>query len=95
MICIARTTGKIRWISQLPRYQDPTKKNKPIGWYGPTLAGGRLLLVNSEGRLLNVAVADGKIGASVKAGKGFYLPPVVANNRLYLLDAKGKISTWH
>jgi outer membrane protein assembly factor BamB len=95
LVCIARTTGKIRWISQLPRYRDPKKKDKPISWYGPTLAGGRLLVVSDGGVLANVAVADGKIGAIVKkAGKGFYLPPIVANNVLYLLDGKGRISTW-
>lgn len=94
LICIARTTGKIRWITQLPRYRDPKKKDKPISWYGPTLAGGRLLVVSDGGQMVNVAVADGKVGTSVKAGKGFYLPPVVANNILYLLDDKGKISTW-
>jgi len=95
LMCIARTTGKIRWISQLPRYRDPKKKDKPIEWYGPVLAGGRLLLVNSRGQLVNASVADGKIGTSIKAGKGFYLPPVVANNMLYLIDIKGRLSTWH
>ncbi|HWI87165.1 MAG TPA: PQQ-binding-like beta-propeller repeat protein [Sphingomonas sp.] len=94
IMCIARTTGKIRWISQLPRYRDPKKKDKPISWYGPTLAGGRLLVVSDRGDLVNVAVADGAIGTSVRAGKSFYLPPVVANNVMYLLDAKGRISSW-
>jgi len=94
LICVARTTGKIRWISQLPRYRDPKSKNKPISWYGPVLAGGRLLVVSDNGRLVNVAVADGAVGTQVKAGKSFYLPPVVANNTLYLVDDKGRISTW-
>jgi len=94
LLCIARTTGKIRWITQLPRWRDPKTKNKPISWYGPTLAGGRLLVVNSLGQMANVAVADGQLGTTVKAGNGFYLPPIVANNMLYLLDTKGRISTW-
>jgi len=51
-------------------------------------------VVNDRGQLINVAVADGKIGTSVKAGKGFYLPPVVANNMLYLIDVKGRLSSW-
>jgi len=94
VMCIARTTGKIRWISQLPRYRDPKKKDKPIEYYGPVLAGGRLLVVNDRGQLVNVSVADGKVGTSVKAGDGFYLPPIVANNILYLIDTKGRLSTW-
>jgi outer membrane protein assembly factor BamB len=94
IFCIARTTGKVRWIAELPRFRDPKSRNKPIAWYGPVLAGSRLLLVNSNGQLVNVAIEDGKVGAQVKAGKSFYLPPVVADNMLYLLDAKGKLSTW-
>lgn len=94
VMCIARTTGKVRWISQLPRYRDPKKKDKPIEYYGPVLAGGRLLVVDSRGMLTNVGVADGKIGTSVKAGKGFYMAPVVANNMLYMIDIKGRLSTW-
>jgi len=94
LMCVARTTGKVRWISQLPRYRDPKKKDKPIGYYGPVLAGGRLLVVSDRGQLINVSVADGKIGTSVKAGESFYLPPVVANNMLYLIDTKGRLSSW-
>jgi outer membrane protein assembly factor BamB len=94
LFCIARATGKVRWITELPRYRDRKSKNKPIAWYGPVLAGTRLLLVGSTGELINVASATGKIGAQVKAGKSFYLPPVVANNTLFLLDAKGRLSTW-
>jgi outer membrane protein assembly factor BamB len=94
LMCIARNTGKIRWITQLPRWRDRKTQNKPITWYGPVLAGGRLMVVGDNGRLVNVAVADGKIGTDVNAGKGFYLPPIVANNMLYLIDGKGRLSSW-
>jgi outer membrane protein assembly factor BamB len=94
LLCIARTTGKIRWVTQLPGFRDPKKRNKPINWFGPVLAGGRLLLVNSNGQLLNVAAETGKAGAPSKAGKNFYLPPVVADNMMYLLDGKGRITAW-
>ena len=94
LLCIARATGKIRWLTQLPRWRDAKTKNKAIGWSGPVLAGGRLLLVNTLGQLVNVAVADGKLGTSTKAGKDFYLSPIVADNMLYLLDGKGRLSSW-
>jgi len=95
LLCVSRVSGKIRWITQLPHWRDPKTKNKSIGWSGPVLAGGRLILVNTRGELVNVNVADGKIGTTMKAGPGFYLAPVVANNTLYLLDEKGHLSSWH
>lgn len=94
LLCIARTTGKIRWITQLQRWRNPSTKNRAIEWSGPVLAGGRLLLVNTLGELANVDAATGKAGTSVKAGKGFYLAPIVADNILYLIDAKGRLTTW-
>jgi outer membrane protein assembly factor BamB len=94
LLCIARTTGKIRWITQLTAFRDPKKRNKSIDWYGPVLAGGRLVLVNSIGQMQTVAPETGKAAEPSKAGKQFYLPPVVADNMLYLIDGKGRITAW-
>jgi outer membrane protein assembly factor BamB len=94
LLCIARTTGKIRWATQLPAFRDPKKRNKPIDWYGPVLAGGRLILVNSSGQMLSVSPETGQAAEPSKAGKAFYLPPVVAGNMMYLIDGKGRITAW-
>ncbi|WBO24553.1 PQQ-like beta-propeller repeat protein [Sphingomonas abietis] len=92
--CIERTTGKIRWTSQLQHWKNEKKKNNLIFWNGPVLAGGRLVLTNSLGELAYVSVADGKLLSTEKAGKRFSLPPVVANNMMYLLSSDGHISAW-
>lgn len=94
LLSIARASGKVRWISQLPMWRKPKKKDKLISWTGPVLAGDRLLLANTNGTLLNVAVEDGKIGSRTEAGDDVYLPPVVANNTLYILDGDGRLSAW-
>src|SRR3546814_6219002 len=49
LLCIARATGKIRWINQLKHYENAKKKKNPMNWTGPVLAGGRLILVSTEG----------------------------------------------
>ena len=95
LLCIARATGKVRWITQLPHWKNAKKKTKPIGWSGPLLAGGRLLLVSTRGELIEVALADGAIGRTIpKAGKEFNLAPAVADSTLYLLDNKGRLTAW-
>ena len=93
LMCIQRTTGKIRWITQLQHWTSKSH-NTPIQWSGPVLAGGRLVVVNDRGLMVDVAVADGKIGTTVKAGKSFARAPVVANNMLVLLDEKGTLTAW-
>jgi len=91
ILCIARNSGRIRWQTQLARYKDVKKKNKPIGWSGPVLAGGRLIVTNTQGQVVNIAVADGRIGTITKLGDTIYQAPVVADNTLLVLTDKGKL----
>ena len=94
LLCVARTTGKVRWISQLPRWKNVKKKKGRIAWNGPVLAGDRLLVTGSGGLVHTVVLADGAIDAGFKAGKAFAFAPVVANSTLYLLADDGTLSAW-
>lgn len=94
LMCINRNSGRIKWISQLPRYRDQKDKKGPISWVGPVLAGNRLILASSDGRLTNVEPLLGTVGATADAGGSIMLPPVVANNMMYLLDDDGRLSAW-
>ena len=94
LLCVARSSGKIRWISKLQRYTNEEKKKGPISWQGPVLAGGRLIAVNSRGAMWSVSPADGTATALVDLESDVSLAPVVANNMLYVLDDKGRISAF-
>lgn len=94
LLCIARTSGKIRWITQLPRWRDEEDKKGPISWTGPVLGGNRLILASSNGWLVNVDAGGGKILSNGKAGGDVYLPPIIANQTLYTLDNGGTIMAW-
>jgi outer membrane protein assembly factor BamB len=39
--------ARIAWVVSLPRWENPEKKKDPITWYGPVLAGGRLIVVGA------------------------------------------------
>jgi outer membrane protein assembly factor BamB len=94
LLCVARSSGKIRWISKLQRYDNEEKKKGPISWYGPVLAGNRLLVVNSRGQLWAVAPADGTSSQVVDMKADVSLAPVVANQTLYVLDDGGRVSAF-
>ena len=95
LICLSRTSGKARWITQLPHYGNEKKKTNAILWYGPVLAGGKLVLTSSRGEVQYVNAADGAKGATVRVKKAIFgLPPVVANATLYTLDGRGRIVAW-
>ena len=92
LLCVARATGKIRWISQLRRWEKEKKKTRAIRWTGPVLAGGRLILVSTHGDLNYVDPATGNIQSAVDMDRSMSLSPVVANNMLYILADDGKLT---
>lgn len=94
LLCIARSSGKVRWITQLDRWRKAKSKKGPVSWTGPVLGGGRLILASTEGKLVNVDPATGKILTSTKAGGPVYLPPIIANETLYILTEEGRITAW-
>lgn len=94
LLCIARTTGKVRWSTQLRRWRDEDDKKGPISWTGPVLAGGKLVLANTRGEIAYVEPEKGTVETTVRYGTEIDLPPVVANNTLYILDTKGRLTAW-
>lgn len=94
IFCITRTTGKIRWIGQLPRWRDEEDREGAIRWTGPVLAGGRLILVSTDGRMAQISPADGSVQSLSAISGPTRLPPLVANGTLYVMDDSGRITAW-
>lgn len=94
LLCVARSSGKVRWISKLQRYDNEEKKKGPISWYGPVLAGGRLVVANSRGSVWSVSPDEGTATEVFDLKNNVSLAPIVANNTLYILDDSGRISAF-
>ncbi len=94
LVCLSRANGKVRWISQLQQYKNEKKKSDPYNWFGPVLAGERLWLTNSRGETVAVSAADGSVQTTIKGKEPFSLGPIVANQTMYTLDLKGRITAY-
>lgn len=94
VLCITRSEGKVRWVSRLDQYRKPKKKQGPIQWAGPVLAGERLWLAGSNRELVAVDAYDGKRQATIRLKAPAYLPPVVANGMLYVLTDDGTVTAY-
>ncbi|MEP2234464.1 MAG: PQQ-binding-like beta-propeller repeat protein [Alteripontixanthobacter sp.] len=94
LLAIARSTGKVRWITKLGQYRNEKKKKDPVFWTGPVLAGGNLYVASSEGQVTRVDAATGTATPFTDLGEPVSLPPIVANNMLYILDDSGRISAF-
>ena len=94
LLCVQRASGKIRWISKLPRYRDEEDKKGMITWRGPVLANGRLIVANSEGQIWAVSSGEGSANLLVDIKAPVSVAPVVANDTLYILDDSGRLTAF-
>ncbi|HEX6604109.1 MAG TPA: PQQ-binding-like beta-propeller repeat protein, partial [Sphingomicrobium sp.] len=94
LICIYRQNGHIRWITQLPQFEHAKSKKGQIDYSGPVLAGGRLIVVGSNGALINIDPATGSFQSQTQLNAGITMPPVVANSTLYIYDDKGQLTAF-
>ena len=94
LMALARATGRVKWLTQLPRYRDEEDKEGAISWVGPVLAGDRLIVANSRGQIVNVSPLDGTVQSTVETKMPISLPLVVAGSTLYVLHDEGRLTAW-
>jgi outer membrane protein assembly factor BamB len=94
LLAIARTTGRVRWLSQLQRHRDVEDRRGVVTWRGPVLAGGRLVLVNTLGQIVFASPTDGSVMQTVNTNTPISLSPIVAGNTLYILDDRGRLTAY-
>jgi outer membrane protein assembly factor BamB len=94
LVCITREKGGIRWISQLQTHEDMEKRKHPVYWQGPVLAGGRLILTNSLGQIVEASPQDGRVLTTTAASDIVDVPPVVADGTLYILANDGTLTAY-
>ena len=78
----------------MPQWRDEEDKEGPIFWTGPVLAGNQLWVANSRGLLYKVSTAEGSASSHADLDQPISLPPIVADNMLYILDDSGRISAY-
>jgi outer membrane protein assembly factor BamB len=94
LLCIARSNGHIRWITQLPQFIKPKSKKGDVEYSGPILAGGRLIVTGSNGALIYVDPTTGSFQSQSSVGAPVSLSPVVANSTLYIYDDRGQLHAY-
>jgi outer membrane protein assembly factor BamB len=91
ILCLQRKDGLVKWVHQLPRWEDPEDKEDPIVWSGPVLVSDRLVAVSSNGFSEAISPYDGKFLARTQIPDGAYIAPVVANSMLYLFTNSAQL----
>ena len=91
MAAISRDDGRVAWVTELPRWENPEKQKDPITWYGPLLVGDRLVVAGTSEMALAVSPYTGEIigrqGLSGKASLG----PIAAAGTVFVITDDGRL----
>ncbi len=90
-MALGRDDGRVRWITQLPRFEDDRRQRGRITWGAPVLAGGRLLVAGSHAQLFELEATDGEIGARLRLPAGAQIAPAIANGSAYYMADNGVV----
>ena len=91
VVSFMKYDGRVRWATKLEGFEDMKRKLYPITWRGPVLAGGKLALVSSKGKLALINALDGKIEEIKDVPEDIYTAPVVAGGVMYLVNKDAKL----
>jgi outer membrane protein assembly factor BamB len=91
LLCLTRNAGRVRWVTQLPRYPGDDSSGRPITWTGPVLASDRLIVSGSHGEILSVSPYTGEILGKLTFDAGVTVSPVVAGETLLFLTDYGTL----
>ena len=84
--------GRVAWSRQLPRWENPNVQKKPITWFGPLLAGDRLIVAGTSEAALALSPYSGEIlGLQKLPGVAAPLQPVIADGTLLLIAEDGRL----
>ena len=82
IIALNRNSGDILWEKELPI---------SFFWNGPVFAGDRLILVNSEGRVVSISIKTGEVSEEYNIGDTVYVSPIIANGTAYIITDSAEI----
>ncbi|MEE8438986.1 MAG: PQQ-binding-like beta-propeller repeat protein [Micropepsaceae bacterium] len=91
VLCLNRGDGRIKWVTQLPAYEDPEDRDGAIIWTGPLIVNNRLLLFSSDGRGVSLLPSTGQVANQIGIPGGTFIAPIMANGILYVLTNEAEL----
>ena len=90
---LRRTDGALRWITSLPGAipLDVNVSDDPIRHLGPIVAGGKVIVIDQDGRAYFLDPDSGAILNNLSLSDHISAPPIVSNGTFILLDDSGRL----
>jgi outer membrane protein assembly factor BamB len=93
LVRLDASSGEVIWSVPMPYFTDEkVKRRKAIyAHYGPVLAGGRVMVVSSDGLLRAFDPATGSLTHTAEIPGGAATQPAVAGGTLFVVGSEGQL----
>lgn len=92
MVAINARDGRIAWVTPLPRWGNEEKRKDPLTWYGPVLAGDRLVVTGTSQEALSISPYTGALlGRLPLSDVASPVAPVVADGTLLVVSDNARL----
>lgn len=91
LMALLKYDGRVRWSTQLSRFEDEKRHLKPIIWHGPVLANDKLIVVSSNGEMNLIEASTGDIAKTYHIDSDINTAPVIAGGKLYLVGRDARL----
>ncbi len=92
LVALARESGRVVWVHELQTLEDPSDADSDhVSWAGPSLAGNKLWLTNSLGKLESFSGDTGAQADVAELGDPSYIPPIIADKTVYVVTDNGEL----
>lgn len=91
LMALNAMNGDILWISDIQKYENAESRKGLLSWAGPIMAGGRLILSASNGKMLEMDPKTGKELTRWDIKKSVRLAPIVADSTLFIIAEDGSL----
>jgi outer membrane protein assembly factor BamB len=91
---IDKNDGTVHWVEDLPRFNNPKRTRGLITWYGPSLVGGKLVLVSDKGKMAVLDPISGALVTSTDLADTASLAPVAAQGTVLILTDDATLTAY-
>ena len=84
--------GRVAWITDLPRWEDPEKQKDSFTWFSPVLVEDRIVVAGTSEEALSISPYTGDIlGRQKLSGQSAPVGPIVADGTLLLVSEDARL----
>lgn len=94
LAAVSADDGRVRWVQNLPRWDNPAKKRDPLYWSGPLLANGKLILAGTSEIAASVDPVTGRVLGTQKLSGPVSIAPVAAAGSMLILCDDGTLQAF-